>query len=40
MAVSSRLDRPERVVKRPSAGINMKLLSNNKGAVHGNRQHD
>ena len=27
---------PQRVVKRPSAGVNMRLLSLNRGATHGN----
>ena len=35
----SQRDRPQRVDKRPSDGINMKLLSLNRGAVHGYR-HD
>jgi hypothetical protein len=34
------LDRLERVDKRPSTEINMKLLSLNRGAIHGNRYKD
>jgi hypothetical protein len=30
----------QRVEKRPSAGINMKLLSNNEGAIHGHHDED
>jgi hypothetical protein len=33
-------DRQQRVDKRPSTEINMKLLSLNRGAIHGNRYKD
>src|SRR6266550_9463657 len=38
MAALANADRLQWVVKRPSAEINMKLLSLNKGAIHGYRR--
>src|SRR5664279_3614251 len=36
----AKVERLERVVKRPSSSINIRLLSLNRGAVHGYRRKD
>jgi len=40
MSAFGSIERPLRVILRPSDGINMRLLSLNRGAIHGYRYQD